>query len=91
MQWLYHLEQVSKMSRPVVRVTGTNYVRDVNSMGLSNTNSVEKDEYYAKQKLMQVQKQELNNIKSDQSIFTDRNFVHPKTIDQVRQNLRRVA
>jgi hypothetical protein len=29
----------------IVKITGTNFVRDLNSMGLSNLNSSEKEEY----------------------------------------------
>lgn len=49
----------------MVKVTGTNFVRDVNSMGLSNVNPSEKEEYYAKARLIQNQKQELNTIRSE--------------------------
>jgi hypothetical protein len=49
----------------MVKVTGTNFVRDINSMGLSNVNNSEKDEYYAKQKLISNQKQELNTVRSE--------------------------
>jgi hypothetical protein len=47
----------------LVKVTGTNFFRDTNSMGLSNINPAERDEYYAKRQLIINQKQELNNIK----------------------------
>lgn len=49
----------------MVKVTGTNFVRDINSMGLSNINPSEKEEYYMKQKLIQNQKHELNSIRSE--------------------------
>lgn len=49
----------------MVKVTGTNFVRDINSMGLSNINPSEKEEYYSKQKLIQNQKHELNSIRSE--------------------------
>ena len=49
----------------MVKVTGTDFVRDISSMGLSNINPKEKEEYYAKQKLLQLQKQEINTIKSE--------------------------
>ena len=56
----------------MVRVTGTDFVRDIGSMGLSNTNSREKEEYYSKQKIIQLQKQEINSMKSEiESIKTD--------------------
>ena len=72
----------------MIRVTGTNFVRDINSMGLSNTNSVEKDEYYAKQKLMQVQKQELNNIKSEiDSIKEDMSEIKQMMLQLMGKNI----
>ena len=49
----------------MVKVTGTDFVRDINSMGLSNINSKEKEEYYSKQKIIQNQKQELNSMRTE--------------------------
>jgi hypothetical protein len=49
----------------LVKVTGTNFYRDINSMGLSNINPSERDEYYAKRQLIVNQKQELNTIKHE--------------------------
>jgi hypothetical protein len=49
----------------MVKVTGTNFVRDTNSMGLSNINSMEKNEYYSKVRMVSLQKQEINNVKSE--------------------------
>jgi len=48
-----------------VKVTGTSFVRDINSMGLSNTDTVAKDEYYSKLRMMKSQKQELNMVKEE--------------------------
>ena len=48
-----------------VRVSGTNYIRDINSMAIINTDATEKNEYYAKRKLLDNQKQELNSIRSE--------------------------
>jgi len=48
-----------------VRVTNTNFVRDIDSMGLSNTNIVEKNEYYAKVRMVNSQKEEINKVKSE--------------------------
>jgi hypothetical protein len=56
----------------MVKVTGTDFVRDINSMGLSNINPIEKEEYLLKKKLIQAQKSEINNMKSEiNSIKTD--------------------
>jgi len=61
-----------------VKVTGTPFVRDISSMGLSNTNQSAKDEYYSKVRLISNQKieinkvnQEINQIKSDMSEIKD--------------------
>ena len=76
------------MSSQMVRVTGTNYVRDVNSMGLSNTNSVEKEEYYAKQRMLNIQKQELNNIKSEiDSIRDDMSEIKQMMLQLMGKNI----
>lgn len=48
-----------------VKVTGTNFVRDINSMAIINTDNTEKNEYYAKRKLLNIQKEELNSIRSE--------------------------
>lgn len=48
-----------------VKVTGTDFIRDINSMGLSNINSIEKSEYYLKRKILQTQNIEINSIRSE--------------------------
>jgi septal ring factor EnvC (AmiA/AmiB activator) len=48
-----------------VKVEGTNFVRDVNSMGLSNTDMAAKDEYYSKVRMIQSQKQNLNKVNEE--------------------------
>ena len=48
-----------------VKITGTNFIRDINSMAIISTDTAEKNEYYAKQKLLQNQKVELNSIRSE--------------------------
>ena len=56
----------------LVKIEGTNLVRDTASMALMPTDQSEKNEYYAKVQMMKLQKteintlrQEINNIKSD--------------------------
>jgi len=49
----------------IVKVTGTNFVRDINSMAIINTDRSEKDEYYAKVNMFKLQKQEINSIRSE--------------------------
>lgn len=48
----------------MVRV-GENYLRDTDSMGLSNINSMEKEEYYAKARFAKSQREELNSVKEE--------------------------
>jgi hypothetical protein len=49
----------------LVRVTGTNFVRDINSRAIMPIDNTEKNEYYAKLKLMKNQKEEINKVKSE--------------------------
>jgi uncharacterized coiled-coil DUF342 family protein len=56
----------------LVKVTGSNYVRDTNSMALLSTDSSEKTEYYNRLRLVKKQKEEINTIKSEiDSLKTD--------------------
>ena len=48
-----------------VRVTGTNFVRDINSRALLPTDNTEKNEYYAKLRLVKNQKEEINKVRSE--------------------------
>lgn len=48
-----------------VKVTGTNFVRDINSMALINVDENARNEYYSKVKMIQSQKEEINNVKSE--------------------------
>jgi hypothetical protein len=61
--WLYQQEQEFKME--LVRVTGTNFVRDINSRAILPTDNTEKNEYYAKLRLAKMQKDEINKVKSE--------------------------
>jgi hypothetical protein len=49
----------------LVRVTGTNFVRDTRSRALMSTDNTEKNEYYAKLRLAKMQKDEINKVKSE--------------------------
>ena len=49
----------------LVRVTGTNFVRDITSRALLPIDNTEKIEYYAKLKLVKNQKEEINKVKSE--------------------------
>jgi hypothetical protein len=49
----------------LVRVTGTNFVRDINSRAILPIDNTEKNEYYAKLKLVKLQKEEINKVKSE--------------------------
>lgn len=48
-----------------VKVTGTNFIRDVNSMGLSNTDTAARDEYYNKVRIMKNQKEQINSMNNE--------------------------
>jgi len=49
----------------LVRVTGTNFVRDTNSMAIMPTDNLEKNEYMAKLRLVKSQKEEINTLKQE--------------------------
>jgi hypothetical protein len=49
----------------LVKVNGTNMVRDKKSMALINTDNNEKNEYYSKVRLLQNQKEQINTVKSE--------------------------
>jgi DNA repair exonuclease SbcCD ATPase subunit len=49
----------------LVRITGTNLVRDVNSMAVMPADNTEKNEYYAKLRVIKSQKEEINKIRSE--------------------------
>ena len=53
------------MQNDVVKVEGTTFLRDINSMGLSNTDTVAKNDYYMKAKMLKTQRDEINTIKGD--------------------------
>lgn len=50
---------------PLVKVTGTNYVRDTSNMALINTDNTEKNEYYSKVRMIKTQKDEINTVKTE--------------------------
>lgn len=50
-----------------VKVEGTSFVREIKSMGLSNMDTISKDEYHNKVRLLKNQKHEINTIKSELS------------------------
>lgn len=49
----------------LVKVEGTTFVRDTETMLLMNTDVLSKNEYYAKARLLKTQKQEINNVKCE--------------------------
>jgi hypothetical protein len=49
----------------LVKVTNTNFVRDIESRALMPTDNTEKNEYYAKLRLVKMQKDEINKVKSE--------------------------
>jgi hypothetical protein len=59
-----------------VKVTGTTFVRDTGSMGLSNLDSAAKDEYYNKVRMMSSQKEQINTLNDEiSSIKNDMNEI----------------
>ena len=52
-----------------VKVTGTSFVRDTNSMALINTDVNDRAEYYNKVKLSSQQRQEINTLKDEIDII----------------------
>jgi len=48
-----------------VKVEGTPFVRDIKSMGLSNVDPVAKEEYLAKQRVLKMQKDDLNKVRDE--------------------------
>ena len=55
----------------LVKVNGANLVRDTQSMALINTDNNEKNEYYSKVRLLQNQKNEINNVKAEMANIKD--------------------
>lgn len=48
-----------------VQITGTTFYRDTKSMALINTDSAGLEEYKAKRKFAESQKQEINNVRKE--------------------------
>jgi hypothetical protein len=57
-----------------VKVEGTTFVRDTNTMALMNTNTAEKNEYQTKVRMLKTQKDEINTVK--------------KEMDSIKQDMR---
>jgi hypothetical protein len=49
----------------LVKIPGTNLMRDTESMALLNIDNTEKNDYYSKLKLLQNQKEQINTIKQE--------------------------
>lgn len=48
-----------------VEITGTTFVREMGSKALVNRDSAGLDDYHKKRKLMELQRQEINNLKEE--------------------------
>jgi septal ring factor EnvC (AmiA/AmiB activator) len=60
----------------LVKVTGTNFVRDTDSMALINTDIKEKNDYLSKVKMINTQKEELSRVNKEiNSIKDDMNDI----------------
>jgi len=51
----------------LVEVKESKFVRDTKSMALINKDNSARDEYYAKVKMLTIQKEEINNIRAEVS------------------------
>lgn len=49
----------------LLKVQGTEFVRDTNSTALINKDASGLEEYYRKRRMMAAQKDEINNLKED--------------------------
>lgn len=49
----------------LVKVTGTEFIRDTNTMALMNTDNTARNEYYTKVRMLKTQKEEINTIKEE--------------------------
>lgn len=49
----------------LVKVTGTNFIRDTSSMAILPPDNTLKNDYFSKVRLVKSQKDEINNIKSE--------------------------
>ena len=62
MFWPYLQEQVFNM---LVKIPDSHFVRDTDSMVLLNQNRAEKEDYYARVRLLQAQKQDINKVNAE--------------------------
>lgn len=62
--WHYHQVQVINM---LVEVQDTRFVRDTSSMALINNDSSAREDYRMKVRMMTIQKEEINTIRSELS------------------------
>lgn len=53
----------------LVKVTGTNFVRDTASMAILPPDTAQKNDYFAKVRLVKSQKDEINSIKSEINVI----------------------
>lgn len=49
----------------LVKIPGTTYIRDTNTMALINTDSAGLDDYTVKSRILNNQKAEINNIRNE--------------------------
>ena len=49
----------------IVKITGTNFIRDIKSMSVLPADNTLKNEYLAKVRVAKIQKEEINKVKSD--------------------------
>lgn len=68
----------------MILTENSNFVRHTESMGLSNINKAEKDEYYAKLRMIKNQKDEINSLKSEISSLKE-------DVSEIKELLKKIA
>jgi hypothetical protein len=59
-----------------IKIPGTNLTRDTKTMALINNDETARTDYYSKVQMMKVQKQEINNVRSEiDSVKEDMNEI----------------
>jgi uncharacterized coiled-coil DUF342 family protein len=55
----------------IVKVSGTEFIRDTDSMALINTDNTARNEYYAKVRMLKTHKEEINTVKEEIASIKD--------------------
>jgi len=49
----------------LVKIKDSNFVRDIHSMAIQPTDNTERNEYYAKLRMIKLQKEDINDVKKE--------------------------